>query len=89
MKEFCKIFVVFIVLLNCFNCAFGAAEIPTQSTNKPLVLKVDETNLNNCSEVDSSGRTACQPKSRRKRYVAFPEGSSFSVTFLPNIFENK
>lgn len=23
-----------------------------------------------------------QPKSRRKRYVAFPEGSSFSVTLL-------
>lgn len=87
--KFCKILLVFIFLLNCLNCAFGADEIPIESTNKTLVPKVDEKILNNCTEVDSSERTDCQPKSRRKRYVAFPEGSSFSVTFLLNVFENK
>lgn len=86
---FFKVFLVFIFLLNCFDCIFGTDEILIESSNKTLVPKVDEKIVNDCSEVDSSLRTDSQPKSRRKRYVAFPEGSSFSVKCLLSVFKNE
>lgn len=92
MYNFCKVFLVLICLLNGFNCVFGVDETPIGSTNKTLVPKVDEKTMNGCNEMDSSLRTDCRPKSRRKRYIAFPEGSSFSVNFffeILSVFEIK
>lgn len=89
VHTFCKVFLVFIFLINHFNCIFGADELSIEIANKTLVPKVDEKILNNFSEVNSSQGTDFQPKSRRKRYVAFPEGSSFSVKCSLSIFENE
>lgn len=51
---------------------FIIKDIKTQNATDSLDSLIQE-NLN-CTE-----NTGCLSKSRRKRYVAFPEGSSFSV----------
>lgn len=84
---FFKVFLVLIFLLNCFDYIFGTDEIPSKCSNKALVPKVDENIVNNCSKVYSSLRKDRQSKFRRKRYVAFPEGSSFSVKCLISVLK--
>lgn len=55
---------------------------------------IDVENINSSTSLESliqkeinctSNSTECEVKSRRKRYVAFPEGSSFSVFSIPTL----
>lgn len=55
---------------------FVSIEVPNQIS--PTSFDT-HTNMNDLNEAKSIQN---QPKSRRKRYVAFPEGSSFSVIFF-------
>lgn len=57
---------------NILNVDFDTTNIANKNSTDSLDTLI-QTNLN-CTETSE-----CQSKSRRKRYVAFPEGSSFSV----------
>lgn len=52
---------------------FVSIDIPNQISPTPFDTFTNENDLNGARSIKN------QPKSRRKRYVAFPEGSSFSV----------
>lgn len=57
---------------NVLNEDFDTKNIENKNSTDSLDTLIQK-NLN-CTE-----NSECQSKSRRKRYVAFPEGSSFSV----------
>lgn len=50
--------------------------IANQISSTPFDTFTNQNDLNGAERIQN------QPKSRRKRYVAFPEGSSFSVIVL-------
>lgn len=54
-------------------------DIPNQISPTTFDTFSNESDLNEAESIKN------QPKVRRKRYVAFPEGSSFSVTLFLNI----
>lgn len=51
-------------------------DIPIQHSSTQLNAFTNKNDFNGTKSIEN------QPKSRRKRYVAFPEGSSFSVIFF-------
>lgn len=76
--EFCKSFFL-LTTLHCVvtftngeHTKFNSIDIPNELSSVPLTA-FTENDWNGAKSIEN------EPKSRRKRYVAFPEGSSFSV----------
>lgn len=80
-----------VIFLTGFLQVYGTStrDLETNSTSSDLELLIQK-NWNNCTKLDSTNESkeSCQPKSRRKRYVAFPEGSSFSVRINHQYLKN-
>lgn len=82
--------IVLFVLFVAFHCGqctnvekfdpFNGSASNEIGENSTLIAAILAADKNNCTFSDANNRNLCEPKSRRKRYVAFPEGSSFSVS---------
>lgn len=69
-----------LALFECGQCnsnSSGIISIDDRNTTSHILSDIE---AKNCTGMDSSYQKSCVLKSRRKRYVAFPEGSSFSVS---------
>lgn len=88
-----KLLIGIVILLNGFGSILSDSDTNVRTealfnNSGPTLEVIAEDNINNCTQIASESNSSnrefgknanCIPKSRRKRYVAFPEGSSFSV----------
>lgn len=90
-KIVCGELITFLaIVFSVFEQTYGENDFlkPTNiQNNNPSVL---ESLIQN--EINCNNSTECETKSRRKRFVAFPDGSSFNVQnkirFPKNQFKN-
>lgn len=76
---------ILLVLICCLAAFTKAEEIKSDSIDIPIEHSSTQQQLNaftNKNDFNGTKSIENQPKSRRKRYVAFPGGSSFSVMFI-------
>lgn len=74
-----------MVLLIAFICSVNIDHIKSDATNNRNATDTSITKRSIDENCNNSNGNQCQSKpkkllSRNKRYVAFPEGSSFAVT---------
>lgn len=74
---------ILLTLFECGECSSNRTDIELRN-NKSTILT--EITAKNCTAAGFPHQSSCTSKSRRKRYVAFPEGSSFSVSVFANTF---
>lgn len=67
---------VLLALHESSECCSNSSDINVRNIISSIL---PETELKNGTALETSHRPSRESKSRRKRYVAFPEGSSFSV----------
>lgn len=83
--------IVVVILLTAIVFLTNIQHIHSESTNNATDISltnsqsITEKCKNEGNECQSNGKTE-KLLSRRKRYVAFPEGSSFSVTLFTSIY---
>lgn len=79
--DYFKIFIVVVVILLSIiqqNACSNESSFDTVLRNQ-LEIKKNPLGLSMENSTVMIEKSSIEPKSRRKRYIAFPEGSSFSV----------
>lgn len=90
MESFTLFLLAVVISLDHFkqyDCSEDSSISVETVLSSPLEIQINslDSNVENSTETERIKKSNFEPKSRRKRYVAFPEGSTFSVTIHSTI----
>lgn len=89
--DYFKIFIVVVVILLSIIQQNACSKDSSFDTilHNPLEIKTNPLGLSMENSTVMIEKSSFEPKSRRKRYIAFPEGSSFSVRVRQSMIFSK